>query len=366
MSIRKSGNRFLADFMSEGTRYRKQFPTEEEARAWESNLRLAISRGDTIDKQEKSYHPLTLQQLFDRVLSTPPNEGWKGTANENTARNHCYQIENFFGAKTLIKNITKDKLDKFVLHCKDKGNAPATVRLKLATMSKAFTFALERELIEKKPVFPRIRVNNERMVYFSEEEEIEILTYLEEQGMDFFHDFFVWQIDTGMRPIESRYLHRRNIKKDPVLGMSAYLQKTKNGEKRTIPLTRRAMCAVHKHKEANDYPWAYWTKDRIRRSWDKVREALGRSDDKDFLFYVCRHTCGSRLIQRTNNLLLTKDWLGHKDIAQTLRYARLSPQSFISGLNALENRSEGADKKVTNLAGFADNFIDFGKGEKVS
>lgn len=366
MAIRKSGTRFLADFMNDGTRYRKQFATKEEAQAWESNLKLAISRGDSIDKEEKSFKPLTLQQLFDRVLSTPPNEGWKGTPNENTARNHCHQIENFFGAKTLIKNINKAKLDKFVLHCKDKGNAPATIKLKLATMSRAFSFAFERELIDKKPFFPRIPVNNERMVYFSDDEEVEILTYLEENGMDYFYDFFVWQIDTGMRPIESRYLHRRNIKKDPVLGLCAHLQKTKNGKKRTIPLTRRAMCAVHKHKEANDYPWAYWNKDRIRRAWDKVRDALGRQGDKDFIFYVCRHTCGSRLIQRTNNILLTKDWLGHKDISQTLRYARLSPQSFISGLNALEYPSTGGDNKVTNLSAFTDNLNSLGQEEKVS
>jgi hypothetical protein len=55
------------------------------------------------------------------------------------------------------------------------------------------------------------------------------------------------------------------------------------------------------------------------------------------------------LIQRTNNLLLTKEWLGHKDIKQTLRYARLSPQSSIQGLNALECPSTGGDKKVTNI-----------------
>jgi integrase len=349
MAIRKSGTRFLADFMLAGTRYRKQFATTEEAEAWASNLKLALSRGHLVDKDSKSFNPLSLQELFDRVLSTPADEGWKDTPNERTARNHCYQIENFFGAKTLIKSINKVKLDKFVLHCKDKGNAPATIKLKLATMSRAFSFAFERELIDKKPFFPRIPVNNERMVYFSEEEEVEILTYLEENGMDDFFDFFVWQIDTGMRPIESRYLHKRDIKKDPVLGPCAHLQKTKNGEPRTIPLTRRAMCAVRKHKESNDYPWAHWNKDRIRRAWDKVRDALGRSGDKDFIFYVCRHTCGSRLIQRTNNLLLTKEWLGHKDIKQTLRYARLSPQSSIQGLNALECPSTGGDKKVTNI-----------------
>ena len=362
MTTRTSRNKFLADFMKNKVRYRKQFDTREEAEAWESNLKLALSRGELVDKDEKTFRPLCLQELFDRVI----NRHWKDTPNENTARNHCYQLENFFGPKTLIKNVSTSMLDKFVLHCKDKGNAPATIKLKLATLSMAFTYAVERELLEKKPVFPKIKVNNERMVFFSEEEEQEILTYLEENGMDDFLDFFVWQIDTGMRPIESRYLHRRNIKKDPVLGPCAYLQKTKNGEKRTIPLTRRAMLAVEERFKTLDYPWAYWNKDRIRRAWDKVREGLGRSNDKDFIFYVCRHTCGSRLIQRTNNLLLTKEWLGHKDIKQTLRYARLSPQSFLQGLNALEYSSSSVDNKVTNLSTFGDNTYELITRGKVS
>ena len=71
------------------------------------------------------------------------------------------------------------------------------------------------------------------------------------------------------------------------------------------------------------------------------------------LFYVCRHTCGSRLIQRTNNLLLTKSGWGIGYSSNPSLY-RLSPQSFISGLNALEYPSSSADKKVTNLSDIAD------------
>lgn len=63
---------------------------------------------------------------------------------------------------------------------------------------------------------------------------------------------------------------------------------------------------------------------------------MGRKGDKDFIFYLCRHTCGSRLVQRTGNIYLVKEWLGHKRIEQTLRYSKLSPRCLLSGLNALD------------------------------
>ena len=77
-------------------------------------------------------------------------------------------------------------------------------------------------------------------------------------------------------------------------------------------------------------------------------------EDRDFIFYLCRHTCGSRLVQRTGNIALTKKWLGHKRIEQTLRYAHLNSNSLLSGLKALEYGTLCGDNKVTNLSAFTD------------
>ena len=45
MSIRIKGNKFLADFMHDGERYRRSFPTDAEAREWEATMRKRLTLG---------------------------------------------------------------------------------------------------------------------------------------------------------------------------------------------------------------------------------------------------------------------------------------------------------------------------------
>jgi len=363
MATRTNGNKYLADFMVKGKRYRKQFDSKIEAEEYETNIRARLHRGERVDDADKrAAEPLTISQLFTKVILNV----WKDTPNEPTAIQHCSMLERFFGEKTLASKININDLDKFVLHCRERGNAPATIKLKLATFSKAFTFAVSREWIDKKPLIPEIPMgDNKRNAFFSEEEEEDILDCLEELGEDYFADFFMWQIDTGMRPSEARAIHSNQVMADPNLGYVVNLLETKNSEHRQVPLTRRAYIAYRNHHTKGKM-WAHWTKERVRTVWDKVRKSLGRVGDKDFIFYLCRHTCGSRLVQRTGNIKLAQDWLGHKNIEQTMRYAYLNSSSFLSGLSALEYGIKSDDKKVTNLSAYTDKTPRNSKEEKVS
>lgn len=348
--------------MVKGIRYRKQFDSDIEAQAYETKIRAMLHRGEKVDKDDKKLEPITISQLFTKVVLNV----WQGTPNEPTALQHISMFERFFGAQRLAHTIDINDLDEFKLHCKELGNAPATIRLKFATFSRAFSFAASRGWIPEKPEMPKVDVpDNTRNTFFSAEEEEDILEYLEEIGEDYFADFFMWQIDTGMRPSEARHVSSSQVKADPQLGYIVKLEKTKNNVKRDIPLTRRAYIAFRNHHDKGQM-WEHWTKERIRTVWDKVRKALGRERDRDFIFYLCRHTCGSRLVQRTGNIALTQKWLGHKRIEQTLRYAHLNSDSLLSGLKALEYGVMCADNKVTNLSTFTDKTQQYRRGEKVS
>ena len=58
--------------------------------------------------------------------------------------------------------------------------------------------------------------------------------------------------------------------------------------------------------------------------------------DKEFVFYLTRHTCASRLVQRNVPLHIVKEWLGHRNFEMTLRYAKLTPTNMLDAKNALE------------------------------
>ena len=67
-------------------------------------------------------------------------------------------FENAFGHNFKIANITTIMIDDFVEDCRHLGNAPATIKLKLASLSTAMTYCVERGYLDKKPTFPKIKV----------------------------------------------------------------------------------------------------------------------------------------------------------------------------------------------------------------
>ena len=336
MAIRTKGRKYLADFMVKGERHRKQFESKIEAEEYEVGIRARLHRGERVDAAVICKEQLTVSDLFDKVILNV----WKDTPNEPTATHHCNLFKRFFGENTLASEVDINYLDKFVLHCRERGNAPATIKLKLATFSRAYSFALSRKWIEEKPAIPEVKLgDNKRNAFFSEQDESDILDCLEHLGEDYFSDFFKWQIDTGMRPSEARAIYCGQVQSDPILGYVVNLLETKNSKHRTVPLTKRAYEAFLKHKDKGRV-WGYWTKERVRAVWNKVRAYLGRKGDKDFIFYVCRHTCGSRLVQRTGNIKLAQEWLGHKNIEQTMRYAYLDGSSYLGGLEALQQQHD--------------------------
>ena len=62
---------------------------------------------------------------------------------------------------------------------------------------------------------------------------------------------------------------------------------------------------------------------------------MGFVHDEQFIPYVCRHTCASRMAQRGVALPVIMRWMGHKSLQMTMRYAKLSPINFKEAADAL-------------------------------
>ena len=82
-------------------------------------------------------------------------------------------------------------------------------------------------------------------------------------------------------------------------------------------------------------PFAQFTESNIRKHWRFVREVMN-DIDPEFVFYLTRHTCASRLVQRNVPLHVVKEWMGHRTYEMTLRYAKLTPRNFLDAKVALE------------------------------
>lgn len=355
---------YLSDFTYNKKRHRKFFKSADKAQEYERKKRFCLE--NSMPFEDEAGKPIkqniTIREMFDLVLENQ----WKGLPNYDNGFSHAKMFEKAFGHSTPAKDITTKMLYDFKKDCEDSGNAPATIKLKLASLSAAFNFCIDNEYLDERPKFPKVKVSNGRVGYFSRQDEIDILNFLEESGENYFYDFFCWQMDTGCRPSESRAIHRKQIiNDDPVLGHVVELYETKNDEPRVVPLTRRALASFKNHED-KEHPWQYWTKERIRTVWDKVRAALGKTGDRQFVFYLTRHTCGSRIVQATGSIYLVKDMLGHKTLEQSMRYGKLAPHNLRQALCALDRGLESGDRKVTHMSSFGDIDTNEKKGGKIA
>lgn len=75
-------------------------------------------------------------------------------------------------------------------------------------------------------------------------------------------------------------------------------------------------------------------KNRIGRSF---KTALRKTHVKDFHFHDLRHTFASHLVMSGVDLMTVKEFLGHKTLSMTLRYAHLAPAHKVKAVNVLDS-----------------------------
>ena len=125
---------------------------------------------------------------------------------------------------------------------------------------------------------------------------------------------------------------------------SVTIYETKNNTNRTIPLTQRAQEILQRNKSFK------FKNHEMRSWWDRVKCYLNLQEDEEFVFHCLRHSCASRLVRKKVPIQVVKDWLGHKSLSVTLRYAHLSQENLEEARDALEQQTEVVTFPVTKRA----------------
>ncbi len=143
-------------------------------------------------------------------------------------------------------------------------------------------------------------------------------------------------IDTGMRPSEVYSLTSRDV---DLKAKTLTTWENKTDHPRTVFMTKRVADIVQKRvgevTAPGDKLFPYdnhW----MRYVWDRARGHLGFTNDPNFVPYIYRHTCASRLVQKGVAINVVKEWLGHKSVQMTMRYAHLAPNNLKAAADALE------------------------------
>jgi integrase len=148
-------------------------------------------------------------------------------------------------------------------------------------------------------------------------------------------------LSTGMRRNEILTLRREQIDVDRGF---IYLEDTKNGERRGVPLTGAALAAVSERLAVLPYGALVFvgktgrTPFDIRKPWYRAIKSAGL---RHIRFHDLRHTAASLLAKDGASLPVIGAVLGHKSPAMTQRYAHFAATHLHDVVASMTRRAFG-------------------------
>lgn len=321
------------------------FPTSAEAKKWAREIETKLRSGKYFRSSAEKKH--TLGEAINRYLETVLPE-----KKLSTKMNQVIQLlwwDSMLG-KYCLSSISPSLISKNrdILSLGRPGKAPpsnATVNRYMAALSALFTVAVkEWEWADENPFskVSKLKEPRGRVRFLSDTERERLMDACLDVSSNLYLAVLLC-LSTGARKMEIMSLKWENVDFDRNI---IILQQTKNGERRTLPLTGKALAylkiqyAFHSrgkyHKECNNiflnresnkivdirYPWA---------------RALKKAGIVDFKFHDLRHTAASYLAMNGATTSEIAEILGHKTLNMVKRYAHLS-DSHLSGVVESMNR----------------------------
>lgn len=344
MPIYQRGNSWMVSVGSQGNRFRQSFTNKQEAEIaeLEALTRLKASGSPLIaptGPQKEVAKGYTLRDAHDLTWRLY----WKGDKGKGCHEVTINCVFRSIPAQTLLDDITPALVLEAIEEWEDEGNSGSTVNRKVSHISKMLNTAVEQGWLKAAPKLPRRKPGKHRIRWMSEQEELKVLNACTQLGLDDLRDFIVVAIDTGFRRSELLGL----VPNDFVNGMvQLHAGSTKSDKARAVPATRRVSEILT--RRSNQRKLFSYTFAVLRGQWLALKSHLGMDDDTQFVIHMLRHTCASRMVQRGVNLAVVQQWMGHSNIATTLRYAHLAPDSLAVGREALEQVSTRPQLAVVN------------------
>ena len=125
--------------------------------------------------------------------------------------------------------------------------------------------------------------------------------------------------ETGMRRNEIL-----NILQEQIKGQTLSIPLTKNGDERTIPLTKRALYILNN----TQLPFPM-SANAVRLAWDRLKK---KRNIKDLHFHDLRHEAISRFFEKGLSIPEVALISGHKDVRMLFRYTHLKAEDILRKL----------------------------------
>jgi integrase len=217
------------------------------------------------------------------------------------------------------------------------GRQAGTVNQYLATLSHALnTAVLEWGWLETSPLrrVGRLREPRGRVRWLSEDERQRLVAACAASHNRMLLPVVVLALSTGARKQELLSLTWRDV---DLHRERLLLHATKTGERRSVPVTGRALTELQQLAKVRRIDTALVFPRRDGRAPIDLRyawaQALQQAGIQDFRFHDLRHCCASYLAMNGASLVEIAEVLGHKTLTMVKRYAHLA-ESHTAGVVA--------------------------------
>jgi len=222
-----------------------------------------------------------------------------------------------------VNNISSSDIYN-TLDCLPDHLSNATYNRYKAAASVVFNYACRQHNLTSNPVqlISSLPEDNHRVRYLSASERKRLLIACKDASWSKLYLLVLIAITTGARRGELLGLRWNDIDFER---QTAYVQTTKNGQPKVLPLTNDVINELTRFKQ-QDNSLIFNSKVKpdkafcFNKQWKK---ALVTAEVDNFRFHDLRHTTASYLAQSGASLLEIADVLGHKQISVTKRYAHL-------------------------------------------
>jgi integrase len=338
MAIRPKGNKWQVDVTWKGNRApRVSVDTREEAERVAADFKAQLMKGQMPSADALASRSVaqmkagvgTLGQLAQYTLL----HHWRGTKGEETAEYNAFSWVTELGEDYPVIKINPAVIDEVTGRWAEQIK-PSTINRKVAALSVMLKIARDRGVPLPEFKIKQRKEYSGRLRWFSDEELRDVLDFLQDDP-DLL-DLVTIAVDTGFRYGELIKITPRDYS---VATNKLSTWVTKGDTPRSVPLTPRARAVVLRRR-ADIRDWEPLFPQRLNssaisrrmRAWKK---AAGLPDADEACFHTFRHTCCSRLVQKGVPLPVVQKWMGHADIATTMRYAHIAPNAFEEAVKAL-------------------------------
>jgi integrase len=264
---------------------------------------------------------------------------WEPGRHKETCMGYAYEIQDIVRRRG-ITAFDNSLVDAIRVECRRRGNKNSTINRKLSLLGKLLRKHHRDGHLNRLPDLKKFPERNGRIRFLTRDEEEAIFSALDAIDRHY-GNLARFLINTGARVGEATSLRWSDID-----GKTATFWETKAHTPRSVPLSRAAMDVLEQERERRAIgPFHAIRYANFRNAWNRARAAAGYSRDLQVVPHILRHTCASRLAQAGVDIKRIQEFLGHKTLAMTLRYAHLAPkhlQVCADVINEINDLSQAA------------------------